>query len=145
MDLVDIPPTDWRFSVILIAVCVPFFVLVFVLQTHAGANLIKRMSGAVCGGWMRRAHARRERRSQLQHAAMVRRQSCAESAYAADRQGSLWTLIADRKGKRGGGGIVRGGKSGGGGVGGAAASGDARRWRRWRRLRAGPAPKEPDV
>ncbi len=34
----DVRPTDWRFAVTLVAVCVPFFVLILVLQTPAVAG-----------------------------------------------------------------------------------------------------------
>ncbi|PSR92346.1 cora-like Mg2+ transporter protein-domain-containing protein, partial [Coniella lustricola] len=33
MQAFHIPPTDWRFVVMMISICVPFFVLVFILQT----------------------------------------------------------------------------------------------------------------
>ncbi len=39
----DVSPTDWRFAVTLVAVCVPFFVLILVLQTPAAAmDLVRR-------------------------------------------------------------------------------------------------------
>lgn len=100
MQMIDIPPTDWRFVVIMIAVCIPFFILTFTLQTHAGVSLVKRARVAIVGGWKKRSKNRREKRSQLHHAAMIRRQSRASNVYPVDRRESLWNLIADRKGKR---------------------------------------------
>lgn len=127
MQLIAIPPTDWRFVVIMVAVCIPFFVLIFVLQTHAGMSLAKRARVTIVGGWKKHSRSRREKRSQLQHAAMIRRQSCASSVYA-DRRESLWNLIADRKSKRLG----------------TTSPADARKWRGWRTKRE-PATQESDV
>lgn len=120
MQLIEIPPTDWRFAVIMVSVCIPFFILTSVLQTHAGMSLVERARRAVVGGWGKRSRGRREKRSQLQHAAMIRRQSRASNMYS-DRRESLWDLIADRKGKRLGST--------------AAAAGAPRKWGRWRAKR----------
>ncbi|OIW26757.1 hypothetical protein CONLIGDRAFT_557157, partial [Coniochaeta ligniaria NRRL 30616] len=38
----DIQADDWRFPVTMVTVCVPFFVLIFVLQTRAGVSAIRK-------------------------------------------------------------------------------------------------------
>ena len=38
----EIPVTDWRFSVTLVSVCIPFFLLILVLQTHAAMNAVRK-------------------------------------------------------------------------------------------------------
>lgn len=38
----DIQASDWRFPVTMVTVCVPFFVLIFVLQTRAGVNALRK-------------------------------------------------------------------------------------------------------
>lgn len=76
----------------MIAVCVPFFVLIFVLQTHAGMSLYRRLSLSIKGwreSWKRNIASRRERRSQLQRTEIIRRQSCATTVVAGKRE-STW-------------------------------------------------------
>jgi hypothetical protein len=38
----DIQADDWRFPVTMVTVCVPFFVLIFVLQTRAGISALRK-------------------------------------------------------------------------------------------------------
>ncbi|KAH8904541.1 hypothetical protein BR93DRAFT_883002 [Coniochaeta sp. PMI_546] len=38
----DIQANDWRFPVTMVTVCVPFFVLIFVLQTRAGVSALRK-------------------------------------------------------------------------------------------------------
>ncbi|KXX80744.1 hypothetical protein MMYC01_203827 [Madurella mycetomatis] len=38
----DISATDWRFPVTMVSVCIPFFVLVLVLQTRAAMQMVRR-------------------------------------------------------------------------------------------------------
>ncbi|KAF3763635.1 hypothetical protein M406DRAFT_323229 [Cryphonectria parasitica EP155] len=101
METFKIPPTDWRFVVIMVTVCVPFFILVLVLQTDVGTRLWRALRHVFTMGldsWRRRARTRREKRSQLQQAAMIRRQSlCAPSADTG-RQESLQMLNANKGG-----------------------------------------------
>lgn len=99
MELINIAPTDWRFSVMMVSVCIPFFIVIFVIQTHAGMSLVKRVSRAIKHGWQRRARNRREKRTHMQHAAMIRRQSCASSVNL-ERRESMWHLMTDRKARR---------------------------------------------
>ncbi|KAK3384966.1 hypothetical protein B0H63DRAFT_472038 [Podospora didyma] len=40
----EIRADDWRFPVTMVSVCIPFFLLIFVLQTRAGLNAVKRWS-----------------------------------------------------------------------------------------------------
>lgn len=99
MQMFNISPSDWRFIVIMITVCVPFFILIFVLQTHAGMSIYKRIRvsiGKYLDSWKKHSRTRREKRSQLQHAAMIRKQSSASAVFPGRRE-SLWNLISDRK------------------------------------------------
>lgn len=92
MNVIEISPNDWRFVVTMIGVCVPFFILIFIMQTHAGMSLFRRVRLYVKGfGESRRqkATARREQRSQLQQTEMIRRQSCATTVVAGKRE-SVW-------------------------------------------------------
>lgn len=94
MQTFTISPTDWRFAVTMIAVCVPFFILIFVLQTHAGMSLYRRLRLYVTSfreKWRRNATARRDRRNQIQQIETIRRQSCATTVVAGKRE-SIWNF-----------------------------------------------------
>lgn len=45
----DISPEDWRFALTMVCVCVPFFVLILVLQTQAGMEMCKRLGDSLKG------------------------------------------------------------------------------------------------
>ncbi|KLU84750.1 hypothetical protein MAPG_03786 [Magnaporthiopsis poae ATCC 64411] len=45
----NISPDDWRFATTMVCVCVPFFVLIVVLQTQAGMEMCKRLGGSLKG------------------------------------------------------------------------------------------------
>lgn len=92
MQTFTISPTDWRFAVTMVAVCVPFFILIFVLQTHAGMSLYKRLGLLITSlreKLRRKAVARREKRTQIQQIETIRRQSCATTVVAGKRE-STW-------------------------------------------------------
>lgn len=92
MNNMEIAPDDWRFVVTMIGVCVPFFVLIFIMQTHIGMSLFRRVRLYLKGfgeSRQQRAVLRREQRSQLQQTEMIRRQSCATTVVAKNRQ-SVW-------------------------------------------------------
>ncbi|KAJ4387895.1 hypothetical protein N0V93_008498 [Gnomoniopsis smithogilvyi] len=94
MQAFTIPPNDWRFAVTMVVVCVPFFVLIFVLQTHAGMSLYRRLVLTMKGwieSWKRSAASRREKRTQLQQTETIRRQSCATTVVAGKRE-STWNF-----------------------------------------------------
>lgn len=60
---------DWRFPVTMVSVCVPFFLLIFILQTRAGMRAIKALGDFIegnLGRWSDRSRSRHERRLQLQ-------------------------------------------------------------------------------
>ncbi|ROW02459.1 hypothetical protein VMCG_06145 [Cytospora schulzeri] len=60
---------DWRFPVTMVAVCVPFFLLIFILQTRAGMRAIKKLGDLIernMGRWNDHSRNRHERRLQLQ-------------------------------------------------------------------------------
>jgi hypothetical protein len=42
-----IPATDWRFAVTMVAVCIPFMILVFLLQTRLFTRMLRKM-----GDWL---------------------------------------------------------------------------------------------
>ena len=44
-------PSDWRFPVVMVCVCVPFFVIITVLQTRAGMNAVRKVGGAIDTFW----------------------------------------------------------------------------------------------
>ncbi|KUI72400.1 hypothetical protein VM1G_08006 [Cytospora mali] len=97
---------DWRFPVTMVAVCVPFFLLIFILQTRAGMRAVKKVGDFTernMGRWSDRSRSRHERRLQLQQQLM----QAAES----QRQSSVVSII----GGRGGGGGGGAGTGGGGG------------------------------
>lgn len=53
----------------MVSVCVPFFLLIFILQTRAGLRAIKRLGNLIArnmGLWNDRSRTRHERRLQLQ-------------------------------------------------------------------------------
>lgn len=92
MNMITIDPNNWRFVVTMIAVCVPFFILIFILQTHTGMSLYRRVRQHIKGHRERRrqrAFARQEQRSQLQRTEMIRRQSCA-TTFVAEKRESVW-------------------------------------------------------
>jgi hypothetical protein len=39
----DVAPDDWRFAVIMVGICVPFFLLTLLLLTRKGMELLKKM------------------------------------------------------------------------------------------------------
>ncbi len=43
----DISADNWRFPVTMVSVCVPFFLLILVLQTRAGMDLAKKLGGLI--------------------------------------------------------------------------------------------------
>ncbi|KAL8376027.1 hypothetical protein RB595_007235 [Gaeumannomyces hyphopodioides] len=45
----DLSPKDWQFVTTMLCVCVPFFVLIVVLQTQAGMEMCKRLGGSLKG------------------------------------------------------------------------------------------------
>lgn len=60
---------DWRFPLTMVTVCIPFFVLIFILQTRAGSDAVKKLGNFVenhIGRWSDRSRSRHERRLQLQ-------------------------------------------------------------------------------
>ncbi|KAL2278029.1 hypothetical protein FJTKL_14990 [Diaporthe vaccinii] len=60
---------DWRFPVTMVGVCVPFFLLIFVLQTRAGMRAVRRIGDFIegnMGTWSDRSRSRHEKRLQLQ-------------------------------------------------------------------------------
>ncbi|KKY30976.1 putative gtpase-activator protein for ras-like gtpase containing protein [Diaporthe ampelina] len=60
---------DWRFPVTMVGVCVPFFLLIFVLQTRAGMRAVRQIGDFIegnMGRWSDRSRSRHERRLQLQ-------------------------------------------------------------------------------
>lgn len=61
----DIKADDWRFPVTMVTVCVPFFVLIFVLQTRAGVGALRK-SGKFLDKQVSRFFGPGDRR-QLQH------------------------------------------------------------------------------
>lgn len=64
-----ISANDWRFPVTMVSVCVPFFLLIFILQTRAGMRAIKALGDFIegnLGRWSDRSRSRHERRLQLQ-------------------------------------------------------------------------------
>jgi hypothetical protein len=50
----DVSVTDWRFPVTLVSVCIPFFILILVLQTRAAMDLVRKC-GLVLERYLRRA------------------------------------------------------------------------------------------
>lgn len=53
----------------MVGVCVPFFLLIFVLQTRAGMRAVRKFGDFIegnMGSWSDRSHSRHERRLQLQ-------------------------------------------------------------------------------
>lgn len=123
-----IAPSNWRFIVIAVTICVPFFLLVLVLQTHAGMTVWRRLRLSArrgLEGWKKRARTRREKRSQIQQAAMIRRQSCAPNHPETARWESQWALNAK---KRSSGATLPPLRTGG-------KDGRDRRWPGWRRKR----------
>jgi len=72
----------------MVAVCIPFFLLILILQTRAGMEAVKKVGVLVetyIGGWGDRAQHRRERRmQQLQqlhaHAVASEEGTCAAAA-----------------------------------------------------------------
>jgi hypothetical protein len=44
-------PTDWRFPVVMVCVCVPFFVIITILQTRAGMNAVRKVGSTVDAFW----------------------------------------------------------------------------------------------
>lgn len=103
MQTFTISPTDWRFAVTMVAVCVPFFILIFVLQTHAGMSLYRRLGLYVASfreKLKRKAAVRRERRTQIQQIETIRRQSCATTIVAGKRE-STWRFDSKEAGKLG--------------------------------------------
>ncbi|KUI56309.1 hypothetical protein VP1G_03748 [Cytospora mali] len=97
---------DWRFPVTMVSVCVPFFLLIFILQTRAGMRAVKKVGDFTernMGRWSDRSRSRHERRLQLQQQLM----QAAES----QRQSSVVSIV----GGGGGGGGAGAGTGGGGG------------------------------
>ncbi|KAJ9148616.1 GTPase-activator protein for ras-like GTPase containing protein [Pleurostoma richardsiae] len=94
-----ISASDWRFPVTMVAVCIPFFLLILILQTRAGMEAVKKVGVLVetyIGGWGDRAQHRRERRmQQLQqlHAHAV----ASEEAHSAAGGGSRKARFKKRR------------------------------------------------
>ncbi|KAI3402059.1 hypothetical protein diail_4033 [Diaporthe ilicicola] len=64
---------DWRFPVTMVGVCVPFFLLIFILQTRAGMRAVRELGDFIeanMGRWSDRSRSRHERRLQLQQQLM---------------------------------------------------------------------------
>ncbi|KAK3319918.1 hypothetical protein B0T19DRAFT_274589 [Cercophora scortea] len=75
MTAFDISASDWRFPVTMLSVCVPFFLLILILQTRTGLGAVKkfgRLIGAYfhtafsTGGRDRRQHQHQYQPQQLQ-------------------------------------------------------------------------------
>lgn len=81
---------DWRFPVTMVAVCVPFFLLTFILQTRAGMRAVKKLGDFVegnMGRWNDHSRSRHERRVQLQQ----------QLVQAAEQQQQAPSLAAGRR------------------------------------------------
>ncbi|KAL2023739.1 hypothetical protein VTK56DRAFT_1453 [Thermocarpiscus australiensis] len=63
----DIPADDWRFPVTMVSVCIPFFVLILVLQTRAAMEALRRC-GLLAEAYLRRMFGGAVDRRQLLHA-----------------------------------------------------------------------------
>jgi len=67
-----IPPSDWRFPVVMVSVCVPFFTIIIVLQTRAGMNAVRNVGRAMDGYFHPgRLHTLREKKVQALTAKVV--------------------------------------------------------------------------
>ncbi|KAJ0114398.1 hypothetical protein J7T55_010787 [Diaporthe amygdali] len=82
---------DWRFPVTMVGVCVPFFLLIFILQTRGGMRAVRKIGDFIeanMGRWSDRSRSRHERRLQLQQQLMQAAESQA-SAVGGKRRMSL--------------------------------------------------------
>ncbi|POS71483.1 hypothetical protein DHEL01_v210118 [Diaporthe helianthi] len=81
---------DWRFPVTMVGVCVPFFLLIFVLQTRAGMRAVRQIGDLIegqVGRWSDGSLSRHERRLQLQQQLLQAAESQAAAVGGRRRMG----------------------------------------------------------
>ncbi|KAK7745892.1 hypothetical protein SLS53_002611 [Cytospora paraplurivora] len=109
-----ISANDWRFPVTMVSVCVPFFLLIFILQTRAGMRGVRRVGDLlerVLGRLRGRGRDGDERRLQLQQQ-LVQAAESKRSVVSpgGGRRGKMRRRVSRRMGKK----EVRGGGTPGG-------------------------------
>ena len=95
----DISADNWRFPVTMVSVCVPFFLLILVLQTRAGMDLAKKLGGMIDSS-VRSVFGGEDRRH-YQFGPMQSAHGAADGAHGSDG----WRkkrMIPRREGRRGG-------------------------------------------